>query len=250
MPEFNVNILGCGSAKPSLRHQPSCTVVEHRGLLFMVDCGEGAQLQFQRMRLKMTRLGHIFLTHLHGDHVNGVLAFADLINWYFKTARAQIWLTEKEGVSLFKQLITLTEGMAIDESRIDFRTEQPGPFYEDENLRVTAIPTQHMAYASRPSYALLLEAEGKRVLFTGDLSHSLEKGDFPACALSEPIDLMVMEMAHFGVKEAAPYLERCTAKQLYVQHVFPLDKYPQIEALSGKYGYPVFTPRDGDEVEL
>ena len=68
--------------------------------------------------------------------------------------------------------------------------------------------------------------------------------------MSEPLDLMVMEMAHFGVKEAAPYLEKCTAKQLYVQHVFPLDKYPQIEALSGKYGYPVFTPRDGDEVEL
>lgn len=65
-------MLGCGSAKPSVRHNPSCTVVEHHSNLYMIDCGEGAQQMFQQMRLKFSKLSHIFLTHLHGDHVFGL----------------------------------------------------------------------------------------------------------------------------------------------------------------------------------
>lgn len=72
MSDFTVHTLGCGSARPSLRHQPSSTVVNHRGNLFMVDCGEGAQLAFMRQRLSFSRLRHIFITHLHGDHVFGL----------------------------------------------------------------------------------------------------------------------------------------------------------------------------------
>ncbi|MDE6339216.1 MAG: MBL fold metallo-hydrolase, partial [Muribaculaceae bacterium] len=72
MSTFTIHTLGCGSAKPTLRHQPSSTVINYRGNLFMVDCGEGAQHAFQRHHLKFSRLGHIFLTHLHGDHVLGL----------------------------------------------------------------------------------------------------------------------------------------------------------------------------------
>lgn len=72
MPGFKIHCLGCGSAKPTPRHLPSCTVVEHNDTLYMIDCGEGAQRSFQQKRLKFSRLRHIFLTHLHGDHVLGL----------------------------------------------------------------------------------------------------------------------------------------------------------------------------------
>lgn len=72
MNSFVIHTLGCGSAKPSTRHNPSATIVEHRRTLYMVDCGEGAQQMMQRMRLPFSRLRHIFLTHLHGDHVLGL----------------------------------------------------------------------------------------------------------------------------------------------------------------------------------
>lgn len=72
MSDFSIHTLGCGSAKPSLRHQPSSTVVNYRGNLYMVDCGEGAQLAFMKQRLSFSRLRHIFLTHLHGDHIFGL----------------------------------------------------------------------------------------------------------------------------------------------------------------------------------
>lgn len=72
MSEFKLHILGCGSATPSLRHLPSCQVIEYRGQLMMVDCGEGAQLSMRRAGLKFSRLTHIFISHLHGDHCLGL----------------------------------------------------------------------------------------------------------------------------------------------------------------------------------
>lgn len=62
MDNFRLHILGCGSASPSPRHMPSCQVVEHRSKLFMIDCGEGAQLQMMKMRLKFGKLNHVFLS--------------------------------------------------------------------------------------------------------------------------------------------------------------------------------------------
>jgi len=70
--DFTLNILGCGSAVPTSFHNPSCQVVERRGSLMMIDCGEGAQVMMRRMKLKFNRLRHIFISHLHGDHVFGL----------------------------------------------------------------------------------------------------------------------------------------------------------------------------------
>lgn len=69
---FSIHTLGCGSAKPSLRHQPSSTVLNHRESLYMIDCGENAQQAFMVQRLSFSKLRHIFITHLHGDHVFGL----------------------------------------------------------------------------------------------------------------------------------------------------------------------------------
>lgn len=73
MENFDVHILGCGSALPTLRHFPSCQVVSLRERLYMIDCGEGAQLQLRRSHLKFGRLSHIFISHLHGDHIFGLM---------------------------------------------------------------------------------------------------------------------------------------------------------------------------------
>ncbi len=72
MANFNINILGCGSALPTTRHLPSSQIIDLRDKLYMIDCGEGTQLQMRRMRIRFTRLTHIFITHLHGDHCFGL----------------------------------------------------------------------------------------------------------------------------------------------------------------------------------
>ena len=72
MANIELNILGCGSALPTTRHLPSSQVLNVRDKLFMIDCGEGAQLQFRRQKLRFSRLQHLFISHLHGDHCFGL----------------------------------------------------------------------------------------------------------------------------------------------------------------------------------
>lgn len=72
MATFDLNILGCGSALPTTRHNASSQVINLRDKLYMIDCGEGTQLQMRKMKIKFSRLNHIFISHLHGDHSLGL----------------------------------------------------------------------------------------------------------------------------------------------------------------------------------
>lgn len=69
---MNLTILGCGSAMPSARHRPSCQALEVRGRIYMIDCGEGAQEGWRACGLHYRGLRHVFISHLHGDHVLGL----------------------------------------------------------------------------------------------------------------------------------------------------------------------------------
>ena len=72
MATFDLNILGCGSALPTTRHNASSQVINLRDKLYMIDCGEGTQLQMRKMKIKFSQLNHIFISHLHGDHSLGL----------------------------------------------------------------------------------------------------------------------------------------------------------------------------------
>ncbi|MDO4771325.1 ribonuclease Z [Porphyromonas sp.] len=67
-----LQVLGCGSAKPTLSHHPSAQVLRLREKLFLIDCGEGTQLQMLRYKASFAHLHRIFITHLHGDHCLGL----------------------------------------------------------------------------------------------------------------------------------------------------------------------------------
>ena len=86
MEPFKVHILGCGSALPTLRHNPSSQVVEVRGKMFMVDCGEGTQLQLRRVKVRFTKVSAVFISHLHGDHCFGLIGMISTFGMRVKTS--------------------------------------------------------------------------------------------------------------------------------------------------------------------
>ena len=90
MEKFNIHILGCGSALPTTRHQATSQVLNIREKLFMIDCGEGAQVQLRRAKLKFSRLNHIFISHLHGDHCFGLMGLISTFGMLERTADLHI----------------------------------------------------------------------------------------------------------------------------------------------------------------
>lgn len=142
MTTFNVNILGCGSAKPSPAHNPSCTVVNFRENLFMVDCGEGAQKEFQRQRLKLPRLNHIFLTHLHGDHVFGLPGLIGTMALSGLEGDITIH-TFEDGKQILTSIFDyFNRGLPIE---VKFNVIKPeeAVVFENNSLRIRTVPLRH-----------------------------------------------------------------------------------------------------------
>ncbi len=165
MGKFEVNILGCGSALPTAKHFPSAQVLNLRDNLFMIDCGEGAQMQFRRMRLKFTRLNHIFLSHLHGDHCFGLIGMVSTLALLGRTGDLYIH-AHPEAESVFRPQLNFF----CRELPFEVRFEPVLPHrseivYEDRSIRVSSLPMIHRV----PCSGFLFEEKAGARHLIGDM---------------------------------------------------------------------------------
>ena len=143
MEKFELHILGCGSALPTTRHFPTSQIVNVRDKLFMIDCGEGAQLQFRKSHLKFSRLNHIFISHLHGDHCFGLLGLISTLNLLGRTAELHIHSPKGLETLLTPMLDFFNRQMTYKVLFHEFDTKERMLSYEDRSLTVTTIPLRH-----------------------------------------------------------------------------------------------------------
>ncbi len=143
MEPFKVHILGCGSALPTMRHLPSAQVVEVRGKLFMLDCGEGTQIQLRRTNLRFTKISAVFITHLHGDHCFGLLGLLSTFGLLGRTARLAVYAPREMEQVLKVQMDCFCQnlGYEVDFHGVDTMSHQV--VYEDRSLTVESIPLEH-----------------------------------------------------------------------------------------------------------
>lgn len=142
MNNFKIYYLGVGSATPSLLHQPSCQVVDFRGRLFMIDCGEGAQNGMRKMHLKFSRLEHIFISHLHGDHFFGLPGLLSTMSLHDIGGNITVHMPY-EGVDWLKDTMERFGKYQSYELKIEPIYPEGGEIYHDDSLTVTAFPLKH-----------------------------------------------------------------------------------------------------------
>ena len=143
MEKFEITILGCGSATPSPKHYTSSQVVEVRGKLFMVDCGEGTQIQLRRSRVAFARINHIFISHLHGDHCFGLLGMISSFGLLGRTAPLFIHVPQELGPILSQELAFYCRDLEFNVEFQGFNPAQSETVYEDRSLTVTTFPLRH-----------------------------------------------------------------------------------------------------------
>ncbi len=142
MANFQVNILGCGSATPSVRHMPACQVIDFRDRLFMIDCGEGAQLQMMRQRLKFSRLSHIFISHLHCDHFLGLPGLLSTLALHEKGGELTVH-TFEEGAQILRRIMAVFCRETAFELKYDIITPSRAVIFEDHAITVETFPLYH-----------------------------------------------------------------------------------------------------------
>jgi ribonuclease Z len=157
MEKFEVNILGCGSALPTIRHYLSSQVVNLRDKLFMIDCGEGTQLQFRSLKLKFQRLNHIFISHLHGDHCFGLPGLISTLGMLSRTADLHIY-AQPDAEKIFRPILDyFCKEMTYKVFFHAFSPAKSELIFEDRTLRVTSIPLKHRV----PTAGFLFEEKPK-----------------------------------------------------------------------------------------
>lgn len=164
MSDFQVNILGCGSATPCARHLPSSQVISYRNQLYMVDCGEGAQLQFRKFHLKFSRLRHIFISHLHGDHFLGLPGLLSTMSLH-ETGGCVVVHTFAEGVEILQRIMKIFCREPSFEIKYDVIKPEHAVVFENDALTIETFPLSHRI----PTVGYLFREKEKLRHLRGDM---------------------------------------------------------------------------------
>lgn len=140
---FSVTILGCGSATPSLKHFTSAQIVNVREKLFLVDCGDGTQIQLRGCRLPFGGINHIFISHLHGDHCFGLMGVISSFGLLGRTAPLFVY-APKEFEQIFKAMLDFfCSDFPFEVVFHGFDSTKQELIYDDRSVSVTTIPLKH-----------------------------------------------------------------------------------------------------------
>lgn len=138
---IRVTILGSNSAIPTAQRFPTCQLVDVNHAYYLMDCGEGAQMQLRKHRIKLQRLGCIFISHMHGDHYFGLIGLLNTLHLLGREKELHIYgPSALEGIceAMFKEADTRLR------YPLHFHVvDSPGPVMEDQNVKVTSIPLKH-----------------------------------------------------------------------------------------------------------
>ncbi|MDE6647997.1 MAG: ribonuclease Z [Prevotella sp.] len=143
MEPFKVHILGCGSALPTLKHFPSAQVVEVRGKLFLLDCGEGTQIQLRRSRLRFTKISAVFISHVHGDHCFGLIGMLSTFGLLGRTARLTVYAPRELIEMTCRQMDLFCRDLDYEVEFCEVDTTRQQVVYEDRSLTVETLPLEH-----------------------------------------------------------------------------------------------------------
>jgi ribonuclease Z len=144
---FQVQILGTSAAIPTKFHRPSAQVVSYHDRHYLVDCGEGTQMQLLRYRVKLARLDAIFISHLHGDHVFGLPGLLTSMSLYGRNFPLKLYAPaalKKVLEDTFKQ----TESyLMYDLEFIPMEDFEPGSvIFDTKRLKVYSLPLEHRIF--------------------------------------------------------------------------------------------------------
>ena len=140
---FQLHILGCGSALPTARHQLSAQVLDVRGKCFLIDCGEGTQLQIRRAKLNFNKITDVFISHLHGDHCFGLLGLISTMDLLGRTAPLRIHAHADLEQVLRPQLAYFCRDIHFEVRFFPFDPKTSERIYEDRSLEVFTLPLKH-----------------------------------------------------------------------------------------------------------
>ena len=145
---MKVTILGCYAATPRTLTHPTSQVLEIKNHLFLIDCGEGTQVQLRKQKVRFSKINHIFISHLHGDHFFGLPGLVATFRLLGRVNPLHIYGPKgiKEAVTLLLKLGDSWTNYPLHFHELS--SQAPEVVFEDKKVTVTTIPLDHRVYTN------------------------------------------------------------------------------------------------------
>ena len=169
---MKLTILGCYAATPRTITNPTSQVLEIKNRMFLIDCGEGTQVQLRKNKIKFSKINQVFISHLHGDHFFGLIGLISTFSLLGRTTDLHIY-----GPKGIKEIILLQLRLSNSWTNYDLyfhelESEVCETIFEDDKVVVTTIPLKHRVYTNG---FLFQEKIGERKLnMDAVLNHEIE----------------------------------------------------------------------------
>jgi ribonuclease Z len=141
--KFDVHVLGSSSATPTSKRYPTAQLLNVAERFYLIDCGEGTQMQLRRYRLKFQRINYIFISHLHGDHYLGLMGLISSLHLLGRKSELHIY--HPPGLREIIELQLQLSGTILNYPIIwqAHRSDVSEVLMDDGNVTVTTIPLNH-----------------------------------------------------------------------------------------------------------
>lgn len=145
---MNLTILGCYAATPRTFTNPTSQVLEIRNRLFLIDCGEGTQVQLRKNKIKFSAINHIFISHLHGDHFYGLIGLISTFNLLNRNNDLTVY--GPKGIEeIIKLQLKLSNSWPQYELKfVELTSKDSETIFEDDKVIVKTIPLKHRIYTN------------------------------------------------------------------------------------------------------
>lgn len=242
---MKIKFLGTGpGVQKTGRHFQSMIIETKCGNAYLVDAGAPVLDILMKEKYDLSKIKEVFITHLHGDHMGGLMGMLFLPKSY--GMKYNIYLSEQRGIDAVEQYLSMIHWSVNNgqTDRVSFRLINEGEFYDDGNVKITAVHTSHMESSSDIAYGFLIEADGESVYITGDLHPTLK--DFPEFLYQKQIDMLVTECSHFTVSELMEKVKKCKVRKVAIVHVNAIEKYEELKKMQEEFDFEMLLPNDGD----
>ncbi len=143
MNTFSVTILGSGSATPTLHRFPTSQVVRLNEQLYLIDCGEGTQIQLRKFGFKLGKINHIFISHLHGDHIFGLPGLISSLALHGKKGELHIYAHSDLPAMMEGMMKFMNEATDLKVTYHPLNFKRNSILFEDRKIRISSFPLKH-----------------------------------------------------------------------------------------------------------
>ena len=248
---MKITFLGTGHGRVEPERFYSSAIVSVGDKNYMIDGGAPVTTLCLRYGFPYDTIAGIFVTHSHFDHCIGL---ADLMNQIAKYPDVTLnaYFPDKafyEPMQDFVNAVRKAKESTKPRGRMICSVYSDGEIFNDGNVRIIAVPTEHIAN----SHAFIIEAEGKRVCFTGDLKSDLR--DYPKQIWEQDFDAVILEAAHNRLNnaETVSIIAKSRTRHLYINHYKASRNTPEMldELRQGVGGrFPITVAYDGMELTI